>query len=440
MKIYILSVLFLCIAIFDCPAGILNYDNNPDLTEAFRYCAENNYGYSEDVPGTDIKGADRAKAEFYYLKYLETEKHSFQRARVYTQIGVLYTTAFNEKKGEKCDLVKAKEYFEKALECEPQRIDSTMIRTRFMLSSVATKPCTLDRVKSKMVLYNFLLTLDSAYLLNNFLPETPSEQEYFDYVKANGSPSDEKGKFAGYSESIKRKITIILEEMPSDVDMIIHNVTDDAIYSDAPIEGLNYIMQQLPDSAVTHKKYVQEAINKLANPVVEEQLQTMLNEFAPQSQSGKAVMADITVRRRFIPEAQLAEKDGSPFLFDLASGVNIEMSLTGKYSDEGFDEKSATLAKGDMLWTGKLVTCRGAMLVPIKQESARPYKHTKDKYISSYEIELKNLPYTVLIKNADSMYFLIKIINADENGITVLYNQIPKEKASELMTEDSTIK
>ena len=64
--------------------ALRNYNNNPDLAKAMEFDLEMN--------GGDIKKADRSKAEFHYLRYLEEiqdPNESFQRARVYCQLGAM---------------------------------------------------------------------------------------------------------------------------------------------------------------------------------------------------------------------------------------------------------------------------------------------------------------------------------------------------------------
>lgn len=152
-----------------CAFGSLslrNYDNDPNMAKAMQYdLGENHHDYDK---------ADRAKAEKYYLEYLKNVQESFQKARVYARLGALYATGFDVRKGEKPDYDKARIYFKKALELEPERIDYTTIQARTMLASMHELGS--DRVKARMEVYEWLKSIDEEKINQLWLPLTPGEQ------------------------------------------------------------------------------------------------------------------------------------------------------------------------------------------------------------------------------------------------------------------------
>ena len=166
---------FLSISVHKVNAGSLslcNYDNHPALAKALEYDFEG---------GADYEKADHLLAEKYYLEYLEDVNESFQRARVYDHLGAIFATAINPKKGEKPDLDKARYYFKKVLENEPERIDYATIRARTMLASLKStttlKSTTKERVKARIEVYKWLLSLDGNKIRKLWLPLRPDNKE-----------------------------------------------------------------------------------------------------------------------------------------------------------------------------------------------------------------------------------------------------------------------
>lgn len=77
-----------------------------------------------------VLGTNRKVAESSYLAYLEKEADTSIRARVYTQIGILYTTNFASENGDLRDMDKARKYFQLALEEEPERLSRATYQAR----------------------------------------------------------------------------------------------------------------------------------------------------------------------------------------------------------------------------------------------------------------------------------------------------------------------
>lgn len=149
-----------------CAFGSLslrNYDNDPIMSKAMEYdLGENHHDYEK---------ADRAMAEKYYLEYLKNVQESFQKARVYIRLGALYATGFDVRKGEKADYDKARYYFRKALELEPERIDYTTIQARTMLASM--EQAGRARIEARLNVYEWLLSVNEEKILKDWLPLTP---------------------------------------------------------------------------------------------------------------------------------------------------------------------------------------------------------------------------------------------------------------------------
>lgn len=162
--VFLYSLFFLTSTI--CLSAVRNYDNHPALAKALEYDSEAN--------GGDLEKANRAEAEKYYLEYLKDVNESFQKARVYSQLGALYAVAINPKLGEKPDYEKARFYFQKVLELEPKRIGSgrTTIRARTMLASMKTHR--EERIIARIEAYEWLTSLDEQKIRDLWLPITPN--------------------------------------------------------------------------------------------------------------------------------------------------------------------------------------------------------------------------------------------------------------------------
>lgn len=154
--LWLLSLLCCCVV-----AEIKNYENDPNMAKAMEY----------DLGFCDYNEADRVKAEKYYLEYLKDVNESFQKARVYAHIGALYATGFDIRKGEKADYDKARYYFRKVLELEPNRIDWATIQARTMLASM--EESRESRIRARMDVYEWLSGIDAEKIRRLWLPLTP---------------------------------------------------------------------------------------------------------------------------------------------------------------------------------------------------------------------------------------------------------------------------
>jgi len=183
---YHVAVIMLAVMVSRTQAVVIrNFRNDPDLTEAFKY----DFGKV-----ADRSKADHELAERYYLAYVAKETESWQRARVYAHLGALYAVGYDPLLGQHGDEAKARMYFEKALEEEPDRIGWATLQARTMLASMhETRE---DGLRADMAVYAFLHTLDERALRERWLPATPEEQE-------QGPPDRQVGWMLNTVESLK---------------------------------------------------------------------------------------------------------------------------------------------------------------------------------------------------------------------------------------------
>ena len=144
-----------------------NYNDDPNLSLAMEY----------DIGETTHRSkANRELAEKYYLEYLKKDIPSFQKARIYIRLGVLYSVGSDPKRGIKPDYEKAQKYLEKALEFEPERIDPVTIMARTLLASLPIIPAE-ERIRKRLDIYGWLCSLDDSKYEELWLPLEPNQEQ-----------------------------------------------------------------------------------------------------------------------------------------------------------------------------------------------------------------------------------------------------------------------
>lgn len=169
MNVKNISIAIICLSLSRmATASFVNYDNDPDLSQAFNHDPEMLHG--------DLSTASRAEAANYYFRYLEKDIPSFQQAKVYCQLGVMYTTTASAARGEDIDYDKAKKYFEKVLELEPERIGKATIRARSFLVSLPNQSLD-DKISKGLDVYEWASAITQETLQENWLPNEPGQTE-----------------------------------------------------------------------------------------------------------------------------------------------------------------------------------------------------------------------------------------------------------------------
>jgi hypothetical protein len=389
-------------------AKIINFDNDPDLTQAIYYDLERNGGIS--------KQADRELAEKFYLSYLKREDiNSSQRARIYSQLGVLYTTASNLEKGEKADYKKAKSYFEKCLKIEPERIGYETLRARSMLPAVSNISG-MERLKERVEFYEYLTTIDESQIRNNWLPipEHKFEKED-DPVIEQMRAALMKDREAYFEKDVKRLLNLVRQLKYSHV----YNATNcDARSMKIPEEGWAYILDHLIETDIVEREIVQKAMNRSIDPIINETLNLFINDKLPLEE-----IDDVVVSKRFIPSVSYAKEQKLPFVLDLQLGKTVK-SQSYLIDD---DEFQVELQAGGLAWNGHLCVFQGLSVVNSMQNRIKklPLKRTS-KYIAYKLPDKTSFPYGfVLSDDLNNCKWSIQIIDITSEGITILYHSKP---------------
>jgi hypothetical protein len=437
-----LAVICLCGGLSREAHALQNYANHPELAQAMQFDPETN--------GCDVKKADRAKAEYHYLRYLEDVNDSFQRARVYCQLGAMYAVTYNREKGEQKDRVKARAYYRKVLENEPNRIARPTIVARNMLTTL-DHPGWMDRVKARVEFYKWVSSFDEKTVKEKWLPHwkrpaskpgatEASEQTGPVRIWRAGDPNvPTPGELLGTVRA--------LEDYKESA---IYNAIYDALAMEAPEQGLAYILEQLPKDA-KERAMVEKEMKNLSNRVIDEGLRDVLNTLAPDPQvvrRSQARLADdvngvpredpnrllheiTTAKRRFIPHMAYAKQQGLDPVLDLKTGQRVPILEANDLDDEQALARVNDLKQGDLAWADMLLAVRKARVIPRKQEGAAKLQAMPGEYVSRYKLpDSVPLPYTLTVRNAEGVHYLVKIIAVQEMGIEVLYRRLSSEELS----------
>ncbi len=158
---------------------VVNYDNHPDLEKAKLYdlTVENEKfmrpdgTFDHELYKSYMAGGNRELAEQHYLAYLQDVNDSFQRAAVYARLGYLFCGIADQRVGLPINRDKARTYYRKALEAEPERIGMATLQARgFFATDGNTDE---ERFASYMDYYQWLLSIDEQTLKEKALPNRP---------------------------------------------------------------------------------------------------------------------------------------------------------------------------------------------------------------------------------------------------------------------------
>ncbi|QQE10645.1 hypothetical protein JD969_14200 [Planctomycetota bacterium] len=156
---------------------LVNYKGDPDLHKAMLHDAEST--------GGNRVLANRQLAEKYYLKYLERETDTAQRAYVYTQLGILYTTNIQTEKGEESNDEIAERYLKLAIKEEPERINMVMLRARN--HQIGHSLSYDERFEKKLEIYKWLISFTKESIREKWMKPKgtsgPSDRKYNAFIR-----------------------------------------------------------------------------------------------------------------------------------------------------------------------------------------------------------------------------------------------------------------
>jgi len=174
MKSVSISAALVAVAFVACAAasesvcviglGIVNYSNDADLAAALHY---------DNPPVESGERQNRDLAEQHYLAYLERCKESFQRAKIYYALAAMYSINLNRLRGETPDRNKAKDYYEKVLREEPERLGRVTVCARAQLVAYSE-----DVLRARMDVYEWFQRVKNVDDEQQYLPARPGEKPH----------------------------------------------------------------------------------------------------------------------------------------------------------------------------------------------------------------------------------------------------------------------
>lgn len=133
-------------------------------------------------------------------------------------------------------------------------------------------------------------------------------------------------------------------------------------------------------------------------------------------------------RQFFIPDVNTASQKGEAFILDLATGKLIDPNA--QLGSEPAHKRLVELGKGDLAWSGSILTVRKAKALTIPQESRRPLTCTPHRFCNVDRLpDRVELPYSLLIIPNEDTDYLLTIHAITPAGITVTYRELSADEA-----------
>jgi hypothetical protein len=124
--------------------------------------------------------------------------------------------------------------------------------------------------------------------------------------------------------------------------------------------------------------------------------------------------------RIFIPEINTAIKQSKSYIFDFASKKLIAVYVAKGDEQEQLYNTLIKIGKGDLVWTGSLVTVRNAKIVPVSSKTDENLQYVESKWTSEYKLSPKiHLPYSFILITKEAKKYLVSIHKINPGGIWI---------------------
>jgi tetratricopeptide (TPR) repeat protein len=413
------------------PAYVIvqNYDNHPALSKAKQYdltfdnkeLRKADGSFNEELYKSYVAQASRQLAEKYYLAYLEDVKDSFQRAAVYARLGDLYNGITSPHVATSVDRDKARLYYRKALEAEPERIGWATLHARgFFATDGASVE---EQFTSYMDYYGWLQSIDADTLAKKMLPVCPPRE-----VPAKKEDSEMRRKFTEAfrarpvpPSSTQGFLGVIKAQADTTARDLVHQATGrlavdpgTGLWSRAlAVKYLLVLTQRFPDSSVAER--AKPALEEVTTDVADDMLLLFEDEMDERWALG------------FIPAVPYAVARGEAFFFDLREG---KLAETGGllHSEKVYADLSAR--GGDYLaWDGALITLPHDQLLAAHGASQGQMGENKRRWSVSYGLPEKVVfPYDVWLIARGNRRYLIRLAGVRSEGLHIYYRKVTDEE------------
>lgn len=412
---------------------VVNYDNHPALAKAKEYdltmdlkkLYKPDGTFDKELYHSYVARADRALAEKYYLEYLEDVNESFQRAAVCARLGEMFSGSVSHHVATRWDRSKARMYYGKALEAEPERIGWPTLQARGFFATDANSP--EAQFESYMDYYEWLLSLDEKKIREKGLPTRPpraiSPAKELDPMRERM-----RKRFEEQMQTMPRPKTAgggFLEFIKGQADVTAHNLVHRAtgrmaydpmtrMWSrDRAVKYLLVLAERFPGTSAAERAKARLA--ETTAEIVGDMLAPFRNELNERG--------DLA----FIPAVQHAVAWGEPFFFDLKAG---KFTPTPGYLHS---EKAYSYLKkqgGDYLaWDGSLITLPDDRIHAVRATSPGLIGENRRRWSISYGIaEELVCPYDLWFIAEDGRKYLLRVAGVRPEGMHLFYRRVTDEE------------
>lgn len=250
---FVVCIVFISMCLSELSfAEIANFEGDPDLKIALN---------ADPALATDRLVANRSVAEQAYIRYLDRSDNPGQRAKVYFNLGHMYSAGARPHLNEPLDIPKAKEYLEACIKESPTGICRETLWARTMLVSIA--PTMEARVEQELAVYKFINTIDEQYLQKNTILVNPNPLVPDDAVKPDREAIESQ---------IKWDMEVLEKYNKSIIDSTRENVITCCVYEaldcKSPELALRKIIEELPEGDALRSKAV-SALQKLQDGLLD---------------------------------------------------------------------------------------------------------------------------------------------------------------------------
>ncbi len=364
-------------------------------------------------------------AEKYYLEYLKDVNESFQRATVYARLGEMFSGSVSHHVATTWDRSKARMYYRKALEAEPERIGWPTLQAREFFATDANSP--QAQFESYMDYYEWLLSLDEKKRREKALPTRPPRAippaKELDPMRERM-----RKRFEQQMQTMPRPKTTgggFLEFIKGQADVAAHNLVHRATgrMAYAPRTGM-----WSRDRAV---KYLLVLAERFPGTSAAERAKAKLAETTAEIADDMLALFENELDDRwdlaFIPAVRRAVARREPFFFDLKAG-----KLTPAPGHLHSEQAYTYLKKqgGDYLaWDGSLITLPDDQIVAVRATSPGLMGENRRQWSISYGISEELLfPYDLWFIAEDGEKYLLCLAGARPEGMHVFYRRVTDEE------------
>jgi tetratricopeptide (TPR) repeat protein len=408
---------------------VVNYDNHPDLEKAKEYdltierkrLERADGSFDQELYKSYVARASRELAEKHYLAYLRDVNESFQRAAVYARLGEMFGGTADPHVATSIDRNKARTYFRKALEAEPERIGWPTLQARGFLAVDADSA--EARFASYMNYYQWLLSIDEKTLKEKALstrPRRPAPATEQDETRRRLRARFEAKRPPAMKKSEDMMLGFIRAHSESTARNLIHEALGRMAIDprthlrsrDRAIRHLMMLVDRFPGTSVAERAKVE--LTRTENDPADDVLAVLDNEI------------DARWRMAFIATASSVDAN-EPYVLDLVRGRFL-LPAGRLHTEETFTYLSQEY--GDFLaWDNAFVMPNGGQLAVVHARMPGALNVVRDQWSVGYELPKGVVfPYHLWLTAPSGQKYLLRVAGVKPEGVSFLYRSVTDEE------------